>query len=314
MSVVANMPPPEASTNGRNGEQRFLRKLAENFHTLGVVVVPDFLSELEVQALRADCDTLLERVDRKSLVENYGCVLEPREHFSDESSSSTTTTTTTTSTSSFLGTVGDTLRTRHDYAILRQAAGLQEATTSILFSDKLLKIVQLLIGAAPGDSPIGDGAWRGDNGCCYLFNENFILKPSQHDGSAFSWHQDAESISDQIKGNEYLSVWFAVDDMTKENGCLVVPANGGRIPAKAIPTAKTVPLTVRAGSMVVMAQDSWHFSLPNRSQSYRRAWMPQYSKYPTSGISMAVKCLPVTNAANRHDPGESPKKVANRAR
>lgn len=57
-----------------------------------------------------------------------------------------------------------------------------------------------------------------------LYNEQYIMKPPHSSGSAFGWHYDSQWCDKQhgVQYSPYLSLWVALDDMTAENGCLVV--------------------------------------------------------------------------------------------
>lgn len=108
-----------------------------------------------------------------------------------------------------------------------------------------------------------------------LFNEQYIVKPS-HSGSAgaFGWHRDCDSLSEMgIRPEDvmYVSLWIALDDVTEENGCLVVRPMTG---------SEEVCIEIPRGSGVLMSHLVEHKSGPNRTQFQRRAWMPQFSRGP----------------------------------
>lgn len=149
-----------------------------------------------------------------------------------------------------------------DYARVRSMWPLSERVAlDILFSERIRGIVSILLGT-------GDDT--------RLFNEQYIVKPS-HSGArgAFGWHRDADSLNivDIIPEDvTYVSLWVALDDMTKENGCLVVrPLTGSQ---------EERTLELPRGSAVVMSHLLYHKSGPNKTNFQRRAWMPQFSKGP----------------------------------
>ena len=145
----------------------------------------------------------------------------------------------------------------------------------------------------------------------------FIVKPARSQGSAFGWHRDSDWCRQRLaQRHGYVSVWCALDDTTGENGALwVLPgshgaagparpkAAGGRAEGGAgsgyVGSSETgpgggaggepsagaghegaVPLHVKAGTAVVMADTLLHCSGPNSSRHDRHAWMPQFSCGP----------------------------------
>ena len=128
----------------------------------------------------------------------------------------------------------------------------------------------------------GDSA--ADHPC--LFNEQYIVKPSRSAaGGAFGWHRDSDSLlkatGDRENATPYLSVWVAIDDMTLDNGCLVVRRTDARGDgADADGSVQDIPLEVAAGTAVVMSSMLEHCSGPNVTRFSRRAWMPQFSARP----------------------------------
>ncbi|GIL64650.1 hypothetical protein Vafri_18519 [Volvox africanus] len=136
------------------------------------------------------------------------------------------------------------------------------------------------LATAPG--PRGEGP--------YLFNEQFIVKPSSSSSAAaFGWHRD----SDWCRGRQeyeyspYVSVWVALDDMTADNGALAVlpgshVASGANGAGDAVSKGRQPPehLFVPAGTAVVFMDTLLHASGPNYSLHMRRAWMAQFSALP----------------------------------
>ncbi|GLI71116.1 hypothetical protein VaNZ11_016183 [Volvox africanus] len=124
----------------------------------------------------------------------------------------------------------------------------------------------------------------------YLFNEQFIVKPScSSSAAAFGWHRD----SDWCRGRQeyeyspYVSVWVALDDMTADNGALaVLPGShvisGANWAGDGGSKGRQPPehLFVPAGTAVVFVDTLLHASGPNHSLHMRRAWMAQFSALP----------------------------------
>ena len=115
-----------------------------------------------------------------------------------------------------------------------------------------------------------------------LFNEQYIVKPSRSAaGGSFGWHRDSDSLIKVTGENAtpYLSVWVAIDDMTSDNGCLVVRCKDA-LGDSADGSVQDIPLEVAAGTAVVMSSMLEHCSGPNVTRFSRRAWMPQFSARP----------------------------------
>uniref|UniRef100_A0A383VSD0 Uncharacterized protein n=1 Tax=Tetradesmus obliquus TaxID=3088 RepID=A0A383VSD0_TETOB len=79
-----------------------------------------------------------------------------------------------------------------------------QGVTTFLQRPQLLQLLQAALGST----------------AVLLYNEQYIIKPPHSRGSAFGWHYDSQWCDKQY--SPYLSLWVALDDMTAENGCLVV--------------------------------------------------------------------------------------------
>ena len=146
-----------------------------------------------------------------------------------------------------------------EYASIRSRWPLSKRVMDdVLLSERLQSLVRAVIPDDPR-----------------LFNEQYIMKPS-HSGTAgsFGWHRDSDSLSRiglEPENVTYMSLWIALDDMTEENGCLVVrPLTG----------SQEIHLEVPRGSCILMSHLLYHKSGPNTTKFQRRAWMPQFSKGP----------------------------------
>lgn len=109
-----------------------------------------------------------------------------------------------------------------------------------------------------------------------------FAKPSGH-GSETPWHQDQGLW--KITLPTAVSCWVALDDCTRENGCLqMVPGShrGGvvshvrdegaihpHLPDRTVDPAKSRFIEMRAGSGVFFTGTTWHYSAPNRSEDRR---------------------------------------------
>lgn len=146
----------------------------------------------------------------------------------------------------------------------------------LLFGDLLMEIIRSVLGNE-----------------AYLFLELFVIKWSGN-GIPFSWHQD----SGYLLGNPhepYVSLWFALDDMTEENGTLRIIPNS-RIESKGIVehikdketndlvgyhgSDQGIAIPVPRGSIVVMSSTTFHCSGPNLTDKPRNAFLASYSPKP----------------------------------
>lgn len=126
----------------------------------------------------------------------------------------------------------------------------------------------------------------------YLFNEQYVVKAPEK-GTQFAWHQDSGYIGHYH--TPYLSCWCSLDDMTIENGTiLVLPYDrAGMTPEDLfdhqVETGTNdkvgykgddpgIPALVPAGSVVVFSSRTLHSSGVNTSSKVRRSYLAQYSK------------------------------------
>lgn len=147
----------------------------------------------------------------------------------------------------------------------------------------------------------------------FLFNEHYIVKPA-HSDMAFGWHIDEEKqLGFLSPEDKYTTLWCALDDMTVQNGTLIVdnaaelvhtsllllgetgdsrPAKRARVEKKRIVCGDVgscvngSPLEVKAGTVVLFSSKMQHCSGPNGSGEARRVFYVQYSASPI-GLSLA---------------------------
>lgn len=174
------------------------------------------------------------------------------------------------------------LRSSFDvYKSSRSTWPLQSSNWNLLFNSHLTSLVSALLGPS-----------------AVLFNEQYIVKPSRAgDAASFAWHRDSDWCRDGAIPQPYISVWVALDDLTENNGCMVIRPRShatspdfvhlpGLAPLQIeAPEAldaelEALPLCFRAGAAVITTDVVEHCSGPNRSQYARRAWMPQFSMAP----------------------------------
>lgn len=125
----------------------------------------------------------------------------------------------------------------------------------------------------------------------FVFTELFICK-EPHCKAPFGWHQDTGYVH-AFGFNQYapnITVWTALDDMTRDNGALWVKAFSSGGSREVIPhhpdewgnqvaefeSGTEQLLEVPRGSLIVMTGTLPHKSDPNRTDSRRRAHLTQY--------------------------------------
>lgn len=122
-----------------------------------------------------------------------------------------------------------------------------------------------------------------------LFNEQFVVKGA-HKGAGFAWHQDGAYVG--FDHTPYLTVWIALDDATKDNGCVYllprdIDADPGIEPHEWQEDSNElngyfgeetgVPMTCTAGTIVAFSSLTLHTSGANTTNAPRRALVAQYS-------------------------------------
>jgi ectoine hydroxylase-related dioxygenase (phytanoyl-CoA dioxygenase family) len=109
-------------------------------------------------------------------------------------------------------------------------------------------------------------------------------KPGTKD--EFPWHQD--NGYNYVEPQNYLTVWVALTDATRDNGCpWVVPGlhRRGTLRHEMTPLGwrclddaqGAVPCELRAGCLVAFSSLTPHATGPNRSDAVRKAYIPQFA-------------------------------------
>jgi ectoine hydroxylase-related dioxygenase (phytanoyl-CoA dioxygenase family) len=126
----------------------------------------------------------------------------------------------------------------------------------------------------------------------YLFYDQYVVKAAEK-GIKFSWHQDSGYLG--FPHRPYVTCWFAVDDMTIDNGtAYVLPFStvGIRTLVEHVRDEATgdkigyfgkeegIPVVAPAGSVAVFSSLSFHRSGMNTTDKMRRAYVTQYSPEP----------------------------------
>jgi phytanoyl-CoA hydroxylase len=123
-----------------------------------------------------------------------------------------------------------------------------------------------------------------------LLMQSMLIFKQPRIGGEVVWHQDASFLV--TEPSRVVGFWFALEDATRDNGCLWVAPGGHRGPLRerygrrddgtlAMQTldatpwpsgSATVPLEVEAGTLVVFDGRLPHASAPNRSDRSRLAY------------------------------------------
>lgn len=127
---------------------------------------------------------------------------------------------------------------------------------------------------------------------CYLFNEQFVVKGPKT-GASFAWHQDSAYVGFDHK--PYISVWMAIDEANKKNGCLrILPRNlkeenyidthnwdeGSKELVGYDGSDEGSMVIGPEGTIVVFSSLTLHSSGENITDKSRRAYLIQYSSEP----------------------------------
>ncbi|MDP6089881.1 MAG: phytanoyl-CoA dioxygenase family protein [Candidatus Marinimicrobia bacterium] len=137
-----------------------------------------------------------------------------------------------------------------------------------------------------------------------LFASHYICKPP-YDGKPVLWHQDASYWP--LKPMEVISIWLAISDSTRKNGCMrVIPKThkgnlheykerndvdnvlGSSIDPELVDESKAVDLELNAGDLSIHHPNIIHGSDANNSSKWRRGLTIRY--IPTSTKILEKNC------------------------
>jgi len=158
-----------------------------------------------------------------------------------------------------------------------------QAVLDMITDDRLLDIAESLLGPEVTSNPI----------------QHVRLKPPAPDLrqgearahiTATDWHQDQGVTHESADRTQMVTVWIAVTDATRENGCLQVQPGRHKgdliphcsktqvgIPDQFLGGHRSVPLPVRSGGIVIFHPLTPHASLVNRSGAFRWSFDIRYS-------------------------------------
>lgn len=244
-----------------------IERIRRNLDEDGYAIVEDLIDRTEIlEALRCECETLWELACTGTKPWNgdqcTSCILEPAPPIVLQDR--------------------PTMRTcASEYFDYRQKWPFREEVSRLFRNGS--KILDLAIGIL-GPSAV-------------LMNEQYIVKPGGQRGAEaiFPWHKDSQWLPQDGKiSYRYISIWTALDDCDRENGCLMIKP-GSHKPDNSRNDTKILELRMRAGSAVIMTESVEHCSGINRTSFSRRGWMPQFSTNPImdsnddSVVSLALK-------------------------
>ena len=131
-----------------------------------------------------------------------------------------------------------------------------------------------------------------------IYSAKMVAK-EPHCDAICHWHQDDAYYSQKSQSKTRMSIWFAMQDTTVEQGCLQVipgshkrglqpysPKEGGTCNLgidTPIDLSERAYCPVKAGSMVLFNALLWHASEGNRTGEQRRAFIVSYQEATVQG-------------------------------
>ncbi len=143
-----------------------------------------------------------------------------------------------------------------------------------------------------------------------LLMSHLIVKPPR-DGLSVAWHQD-NSYWESVVGTDIVTVWLAIDDADRDNGCMeVLPrTQAGRLELPMIKTdgtdllgvrvevdpaveASRLCIELRAGDASIHDSHIIHGSRANPSPRRRAGYTMRYGSARTTQVDVAKHWVPV---------------------
>ena len=184
------------------------------------------------------------------------------------------------------------------------------AVFSLVINERLLDAVEYFVGPEIYSNPVQNVRFKVPER--YLRHDE-LLDPGTNETivAATYWHQDQSVVSTEADNTDMLTVWIAVTDATRENGCLkLVPGshkNGVALhcdePHRGIPEtllgeSRHFP-EMEAGDVLFMHRCMMHGSLPNLSGGLRISFDLRYQPI---GQPTGREWLPGFIARSRSNP------------
>jgi phytanoyl-CoA hydroxylase len=184
------------------------------------------------------------------------------------------------------------------------------AAFALLRNPKILDLLEGLIGPEISSSPV----------------QQMRMKPpaagldpcnaAHSNVGRTTWHQDIVALLPEADDTRQVTVWVAVTEASKENGCLLsVPgshrlgpavhcanaalASEPHVPTRLMAGRKAVALPVKRGGVVLFHKMNIHCALPNRSRDLR--WSVDLRYHPT-GQATGRPAFPGFVARSRANP------------
>lgn len=297
-----------------------IEELRDEFAARGVVAISKLLSPSEVELLRSECSQLRTELSDVAIMDS-ACTLEIP--------------------------LPSAAAARTDPHIYMSARSADPAVRASL-SNLILAVLPSAVSAVQHSHDSGTAADH--HAPPFLFNEHYILKPALVAGP-FCWHSDAahqleallalappsarELEADAVGASieDYVSLWIPMDDITEDNGALILLPRDAAAGAPAwheqandaieawfqthgLPASLSAS-GLRAGDAVLFSSRVWHCSEANRSDHDRRVYYAQFSRAPvmsgagggargrcSSPLSLALPTTPDPSAAARLEPAQ----------
>ncbi len=271
-------------------------QIKEHFETYGFAVVEDVLSPADIQALKDDYTHLLdERIPEFYATGKIPALFEDLPFVERLSAVMTQST--------------ENLFRYFDISLnIQEPNGpvhLSPAVFDLIRHPGILDVVEQIIGGEIYANPI----------------QHVRIKPPQlqaaHNAQQSTlllqtgWHQDLGVTREEADETNMLTVWVAITDATKENGCLCVipgshrtglvehcPTNQMTIPDKLL-NGESLPLPVKAGSILLLHRLTKHASLANITDGVRWSFDLRYQPI---GQPTGRDEFPGFVARSRHQP------------
>ena len=163
-----------------------------------------------------------------------------------------------------------------------------QAVLNAFTADSLMDCVESLIGPEIYSNPVQHVRIKPPE---QILPKNPLGKPIL---GATQWHQDQGVVIEEADETVMLTVWFALQDVSVEQGplkvvpgshrpgllahCLNYQGKGGRqIPEKLFEVERTIPVPVKRGDVIFLTKQTVHGSLSNVSDTIRWSFDLRYN-------------------------------------
>ncbi len=138
--------------------------------------------------------------------------------------------------------------------------------------------------------------------------DHAIYKPPFNQ-TATNWHQDLAYMPDEAVAPRHVHIWLPLQTATVENGCMqFVPLSGNTLlphhplngdarstvlETESFDRDQIVPCPVEAGGLTLHTPGTLHYTGPNDTADWRRAWILQFRPGPKAAIKAWGSVTPV---------------------